>query len=111
MVLKQATGEILMIVEDKLDKDPTEQLRRYSLLFPESLDIWFLGCRVADQGGLEFMLAYRDRTRSGARLRMDKADTENGWYQCNSADFLRKMRDIAEINWKDADFYPSDPTV
>ncbi len=66
MVLRQDTYDILLVVEDKLHDNPMHQLSRYSALFPDSLDIWFMGCRVAaePEGGLEFMLAERDRQGS-----------------------------------------------
>ncbi len=109
MVIRQDTGEVLMIVEDKLEKDPTDQLRRYSLFFPASLDIWYLGCRVSQESesGLEFMLADRDRTMMEAPIR--NVHPTGGWFPWNSAEFLRRMRHIAELSWKEADYYPSDP--
>ena len=115
MVLKQDTYEVLLIVEDKLYDDPLRQLSRYSMLFPSSLDIWYLGCRVskAPAGGLEFMLAERDRRQPRGRLAVYKieGDTGDGWYPWNSAHIHNKLREIAQLNWKDADFYAQPPMV
>ncbi len=107
MVLRQDTYDVLLIVEDKLHDNPMHQLSRYSGLFPDSLDIWFLGCRVAKepQGGLEFMLAERDRTKTAElKAYTTEGDVERVWYPWSSPHIHNKLREIARLNWKAADF-------
>ncbi len=69
-----------MVVEDKLGHT-TSNLQRYCMLFSLFLEIAFLGCRVLQQSqtGLEFLLAYRDRTDPEARLRAERV-VDDGWF-------------------------------
>ncbi len=112
MVLRQDTYDVLLIVEDKLHDNPLHQLSLYSYLFPESLDIWFMGCRVAKEpeGGLEFMLAERDRTNMGGILVEYEAIPNKAWYRWDSAHIHNKLREIARLNWKAADIRDRDLT-
>ncbi len=113
MALRQDTYDVLLLVEDKLYDDPMHQLLRYSTLFPDSLDIWFMDCRVAKEpeGGLEFMLAERDRKNLESILQAYtiERNPDKPWYPWSSAHIHKKLREIARLNWKAADFYPEDP--
>ncbi|KAI0760446.1 hypothetical protein C8Q74DRAFT_1451380 [Fomes fomentarius] len=115
MVLRQDTYDGLLIVEDKLHDNPLHQLSRYFALFLDPMDIWFMGCRVAKEpeGGLEFLLAERDRTGPGSTIHNLRPYTANGdaerWYPWNSPHIHNKLREITRLKWKAAKFYEDSP--
>ncbi|KAI0760464.1 hypothetical protein C8Q74DRAFT_1296434 [Fomes fomentarius] len=113
MVLRQDTYDVLLIVEDKIHGNPMHQLSRYSTFFPESLDIWFMGCRVAKEpeGGLEFILAERSRKVAGSlQVYTAEGNPKKKWYPWDSAHIHNKLREIARLNWKAADLRDRDLT-
>ncbi|RDX49221.1 hypothetical protein OH76DRAFT_1403778 [Lentinus brumalis] len=123
LVLQKHSHEVILVVENKLSDNPFEQLRKYSELFPPAADIWYLGCRVArPEGGLQFMLAFIDRSLPKAQLRVfvapgvDETAAAGGkgpgaWYPWNSAHIHEQLRDLADRHWRNAEYPDEDPLV
>ncbi len=122
LVLQKQSHEVILVVENKLSDNPFEQLRKYSELFPPAADIWYLGCRVAPEGGLQFMLAFIDRSLLEDQLRVfvapgvDEIAAAGGkgpgaWYPWNSAHIHEQLRDLADRHWRNAEYPDEDPLV
>ncbi len=115
MVLRQDTYDVLLIVEDKFHDNPMHQLSRYMALFPDPMVIWFMGCRVPKEpeGGLEFLLAERDRSGPGSTIHNLRPYTANGdaerWYPWNSPHIHNKLQEFAGLNYKAANLYEDSP--
>lgn len=88
-------SDVLLIVENKIRDDPLPQLELYIQLFPPSLDILGLGCRLRNGTGpgLEFMLVRKDFTLPSYPVHYIGGQP---WHDANSLFVHKTLKELAD---------------